>query len=69
MDLITELPPSYVGKAVFTWILVVVDRLTKMAHYIPVRHDLNSADLGQVLLREIVRQHEVPDELITDRDV
>lgn len=38
-DFITELPPSKVGGLVYDAIMVVVCRLTKMAHYIPARGD------------------------------
>ena len=46
MDFITELPPSKVNGVVYDAILVVVCRLTKMAHYIPARGDWDGVDLA-----------------------
>ena len=67
MDFITELPPcKYMGQ-VYESILVVVDRLTKMAHYIPAKGDWDAPDLAQVWLREVIRLHGVPKTVVSDR--
>jgi len=67
MDFITELPPSkYLGQ-VYDSILVVVDRLTKMAHYIPALATWTAQDLAQVWIREVVRLHGAPKNIISDR--
>ncbi|KAB2098924.1 hypothetical protein AG0111_0g12851 [Alternaria gaisen] len=47
MDFVTELPPSKIHSIVYDAILVVVCRLTKMAHYIPARGDWDGTDLAQ----------------------
>jgi hypothetical protein len=47
MDFITELPPSKFAGVVYDAILVVVCRLTKMAHYILARGDWDGVDLAQ----------------------
>ncbi|WMV50511.1 hypothetical protein MTR67_043896 [Solanum verrucosum] len=49
-------------------IWVVVDRLTKSAHFIPVRVDYNAQQLSKVYVKEIVRLHGVPLSLISDHD-
>lgn len=67
MDFITELPPSKVGGQVFDSILVVVCRLTKMAHYIPARADWDGQDLAYAWLREVIRLHGAPARIISDR--
>ena len=69
MDFITDLPlSSTYGSTTWDSILVVVDKLTKMAHYIPVRKTMSVADFIEVFIRDIVRLHGVPEVLVTDRD-
>ena len=64
-DFITNLPPSPEGhNAIF----VVVDRLTKMAHFIPVHDSITADDLGPLFIREVVRLHGVPKSMVSDRD-
>jgi transposase InsO family protein len=67
MDFITELPPSKYAGVVYDAILVVVCRLTKMAHYIPARGVWDGTDLAQAWIREIIRLHGVPVRIISDR--
>ncbi|WMV43229.1 hypothetical protein MTR67_036614 [Solanum verrucosum] len=57
--------PKTLGK--FDSILVVVDRLTKSAHFIPVRIDYHDEQLAKVYVKEIVRLHGVPFSIISDR--
>ena len=48
-------------------ILVVVDRLTKMVHYIPVAKTVSAKDLAEIFVREVVRLHGLPGSIVTDR--
>src|SRR5690606_8079316 len=64
MDWIVELPESN-G---YTQIWVVVDRLTKMAHFIPLPTNTDAKDLAHSFLRNIWKLHGPPDEIISDRD-
>ncbi|WMV51287.1 hypothetical protein MTR67_044672 [Solanum verrucosum] len=64
MDFVVGLPKT-LGK--FDSIWVVVDRLTKSAHFIPVRIDYNAEQLAKVYVKEIVRLHGVPLSIISDR--
>jgi hypothetical protein len=66
-DFITELPPSKVSGVVYDAIMVVVCRLTKMAHYVPARTDWDGVDLAQAWIREVIRLHGVPSRIISDR--
>ena len=51
MDFITDLPLSTTyGSTTWDSILVVVDKLTKMAHYIPVRKTMSVADFIEVFI-------------------
>ena len=69
MDFITDLPlSSTYGSTTWDSILVVVDKLTKMAHYIPVRKIMSVADFIEVFIQEVVKHHGVPEVLVTDRD-
>ena len=49
-------------------ILVVVDKLTKQAHFIPCRTTQTAPELASLFMREVVRLHGVPDALVSDRD-
>ncbi|PKA58643.1 RNA-directed DNA polymerase like [Apostasia shenzhenica] len=65
MDFVIGLPRSQQGHDV---IWVVVDRLTKTAHFLPIK-SIDSADqLANVYLKEIVRLHGVPSAIVSDRD-
>ena len=47
---------------------VVVDRLTKSAHFLPVRTDYSLEKLAELYIKEIVRLHGIPVSIISDRD-
>ena len=63
MDFITDLPVS----DGFDTILVVVDRLTKMAHFIPCHKTVTSAQTAELLMQNVFRLHGIPDETVSDR--
>ena len=64
MDFITGLPRNKVG---YDSIWVVVDRLTKVAHFIPVKTTYTSAKLAKIYMSRIVCLHGVPRTIISDR--
>jgi len=64
MDFITGLPRS---RRKFDSIWVIVDRLTKSAHFLPVRATFSAEDYAGLYIREIVRLHGVPVSIISDR--
>ena len=47
---------------------MIVDRLTKFAHFLPVRNDDPLDKLAQLYVEEIVRLHGVPISIVSDRD-
>lgn len=71
MDFVTDLPASLLmiggSRVSFDCVLVVVDRFTKMAHFIPTKKTIRGEELARVLTREIFRLHGVPAKVITDR--
>jgi len=62
-DFITDLPKSDGCDT----ILVVIDQLSKMSHFIPCSKDLNARQFGNLFIKEIVRLHGLPQDIITDR--
>jgi hypothetical protein len=66
MDFVTDLPESTASG--YTGILVIVDRLTKMAIYLPCLKDINLPELAQLPFEHIICKREVPDNIVTDCD-
>ena len=67
MEFITGLPESVAYEGRYDAILVVVDKLSKMCHYIPCRSDMTARELAEVITREVIRLHGVPSAIISDR--
>jgi hypothetical protein len=49
-------------------ILLIVDKLTKSAHFIPVRDTYNVTDVACVFISEVIYLHGLPKKIISDRD-
>nr|GEX84298.1 putative reverse transcriptase domain, ribonuclease H-like domain, aspartic peptidase domain protein [Tanacetum cinerariifolium] len=65
MDFITKLPKSSQG---FDTIWVIVDRLTKSAHFLPIMENDPLDKLARLYLNRIVARHGIPVLIICDRD-
>ncbi|KAJ9544562.1 hypothetical protein OSB04_024269 [Centaurea solstitialis] len=65
MDLVTKLPKTAKGHDA---IWVIVDRLTKSAHFFPTREDYKMEKLARIYIKEIVTRHAVQISIIFDRD-
>ncbi|GJZ62039.1 putative reverse transcriptase domain-containing protein [Tanacetum coccineum] len=65
IDFITKLPKTSGGHNI---IWVIVDRLTKSAHFIPTRAKDSMKTLTRLYIKEIVSRHRVPISIISDRD-
>lgn len=66
LDLITHLPqvPSTGNDSIF----VIVDRLSKMVHFVPTKHTVTATELAHLFIKEIFRLHGVPQTIVSDRD-
>ncbi|CDJ67896.1 Gag-pol polyprotein, related, partial [Eimeria necatrix] len=49
-------------------ILVMVDSLSKMAHFVPAKKSFTAADTVELLADRLIRCHGFPEALISDRD-
>ncbi|GKA09867.1 putative reverse transcriptase domain-containing protein [Tanacetum coccineum] len=65
MNFVTKLPRTTSGHDT---IWVIVDRLTKSAHFLPMREDYKMDILARLYLNEIVARHGVLISIISDRD-
>nr|GEU94194.1 putative reverse transcriptase domain-containing protein [Tanacetum cinerariifolium] len=65
MDFVTKLPRTSCGHDT---IRVIVDRLTKSAHFVPMHEDYKMDRLARLYLNEIVARHDVPILVISDLD-
>ena len=50
-------------------IMVVVDRLTKFVNFIPVKFAFSTSDVAQLFIRNVVRLHGFPNNIVLERDV
>jgi transposase InsO family protein len=64
MDSITGLPRTQHG---YDSIWVIVDRLTKIPHFLPVKTTYSSAKLAELYMERIVCLHGVPKKIVSDR--
>jgi hypothetical protein len=65
MDLITQLPKTTKGNDA---IVVMVDKLTKTVHFAATKTTVSAPLLADIVYREVVRHHGVPEVIISDRD-
>ncbi|GKD66464.1 hypothetical protein Tco_1308572 [Tanacetum coccineum] len=65
MDFITKLPKTAAG---YDLIWVIVDRLTKSAHFLPMKETDSTEKLTRLYMKEIVARHGIPMSIISDHD-
>jgi hypothetical protein len=65
MDYLGPVPKSASGKDM---ILIAIDRLTKMARFIPTHSTVTSKGTADLFLREVFRHHGLPSNIVSDRD-
>ena len=66
MDFVVGLPRTRAG---FDAIWVIVDRLTKSTHFLPIRNTFSLDRLVELYINEIVRLHGVPVSIVSDQDL
>ena len=65
MDFVTGMPRTPTGKDA---IWVIVDRLTRSAHFLAIKVDFSLERLARLYIKEIVRLHVAPASIVSDRD-
>ena len=64
MDFITGLPKVQGRDCLY----VVVERLTKFAHFFLISSDYSAAHVAELFFREVFRLHGLPKTIVSDRD-
>ena len=68
IDFVTGFPlfDDWKGNS-YDSILVIVDRLTKIVHYEPIKVTINAPRLAEVIMDVVIRHHGLPDSIISER--
>ncbi len=68
MDFVTGLSVSTHWKGdIYDSILVIVDQLTKIVHYEPIKVTIDAPGIAEVILDVVVRHHGLPNSIVSDQ--
>ena len=65
MNFITEFPKNLIQH---DSIMVLVNKISKVTHFIPVKYTYKDVNIIDILMKEILRFHYVPKVIASDRD-
>ena len=65
MDFVSELPKT---MKQYDTVWVIVDRLTKSAHFLSFKKDMGFSDMPKLFINEVTRLHRTPVSIVSDRD-
>jgi hypothetical protein len=65
LDFITSLPRTQKQN---DSIMVVINKLSKFAHFIPIKYTFKAINIVEIFMKEIFRLHGIPKMVILDRD-
>lgn len=65
MDFVEGLPKSHLKSVVF----VVVNRLTKYVHFIPLSHPYTAAKVANLFMQFVFKLHGMPSTIVSDGDL
>ena len=65
---------NFITGLSMTWrqhdsIMLVVEKLSKVAHFIPMKSTHKTDDIAKIFMKEIFKLHGLPKEIVSDRDV
>lgn len=59
---------GYPNPKGFDALLVVVDRLSKYSNFILLKHLYTARNIADIFVREVIRLHDIPKSIVSDRD-
>jgi hypothetical protein len=67
INFITELPPSLRKSRTFDAVLAIIDRYSKMTHFILIIIDVDAPALSEFIYNKIIKHHGIPKSIISNK--
>lgn len=68
IDFTVSVASSNISREAYDASLAIVDRFSKIAHFVPVRKPITGSELATIFVREVIHLHGVPERTVTNRD-